>query len=152
MPNKTPVKSCATSVPKVLNLLEACRVSCHASAAAITNQLSKATAAQRAVHFQATDASGWTPLLYAARNGWPDVVEQCLAAGQNSNPHTARLQSSGNTGMPRHPLPCCPADTIRTGFCSICREGFFSLICSCQHHVCLSSKAVALRNTERSVL
>lgn len=91
-----PVKSPKQPVPKVLGLLEACRSSCHASAAAVIQSLKHLTPAQAAHHFSTADASGWTPLLYAARNGWPDVVEQCLAAGQN--PHAARLQSSGNTG------------------------------------------------------
>jgi hypothetical protein len=103
MPINSPSKQGATHVPKLFNLIEACRAPCHASAAAICHQLSKASASQKAVHFGAADASGWTPLLYAARNGWPDVVEACLAAGQNSSPHTARLQSSGNTGVPLAP-------------------------------------------------
>lgn len=105
MPIKSPSKPGASPLPKVFNLIEACRAPCHASAAAICNQLAKASASQKAVHFAAADASGWNELLYAARNGWPDVVEACLAAGQNSSPHTARLQSSGNTGrqqLPRH--------------------------------------------------
>lgn len=97
MPVKSPSKPGAIPVPKVLNLLEACRSCCHASAAAICQSLSKSSPAQAAIHFSTADASGWTPLLYAARNGWPDVVEHCLAGAQGS-PHTARLQSSGNTG------------------------------------------------------
>jgi len=110
MPIKSPTKVVASPPPKPHNLLEACRASCHASAAAICNHLSRATGPQRALAYTSADASGWTPLLYAARNGWPDIVEQCLAAGQSSSPHTARLQSSGNTGTGLPPCCCLVID------------------------------------------
>jgi hypothetical protein len=115
MPVKSPSKPGAIPVPKVLNLLEACRSCCHASAAAICQSLSKSSQAQAALHFSTADASGWTPLLYAARNGWPDVVEQCLAGAQGS-PHTARLQSSGNTGLSTTVLTAQPALGAQSAF------------------------------------
>lgn len=80
--------------PKVLNLLEACRAGCHSTAAAMCSQLS---AEEKAVHCSTTDPTGWSPLLYAARNGWQDVAEACLAAGES--PHSTRLQSSGNGAL-----------------------------------------------------
>jgi ankyrin repeat protein len=78
----------------VLSLLDACRAGDHRTAAAICRQLSDE---DRAVHCATTDPTGWTPLLYAARNGWQDVAEACLAAGQS--PNSARLQSSGNGAL-----------------------------------------------------
>lgn len=90
----SPHRGALSASPKVLNLLEACRAGCHSTAAAICSQLS---AEEKAVHCSTTDPTGWSLLLYAARNGWQDLAEACLAAGQS--PHSTRLQSSGNGAL-----------------------------------------------------
>lgn len=51
-----------------------------------------------ALTLNASEPSGWTPLLYAARHGWSNIAQQLLAATAHIPVNNARLQSSGNTG------------------------------------------------------
>lgn len=102
-------KSALASPGKGLHhsLLAACRVGDLQTAQAAVLQLSAAlakatTSAEKtkiALTLSASEPSGWTALLYAARNGWAELAQQLLAAAPSlANPSHAKLASSGNTG------------------------------------------------------
>lgn len=97
-PTKPPSGGITSPAKKHLTLLEACRQQNRAAAAVLVATLQEADTSAKALAFNAADPSGWNPLLYAARSGWSDIVEQCIAAQNSSSPLAARLTSSGNTG------------------------------------------------------
>lgn len=87
------------------SLLTACRLGDHAAAAHCLEQYRPAAApaaspAERtriSLALNASEASGWSPLLYAARNAWSDIVKSLLEFNTLLDTH-AKLNSSGNTG------------------------------------------------------
>jgi ankyrin repeat protein len=89
------------------SLLAACRVgdlqTAQAAVAQLSTTLDKATSSAETTKIQlilsASEPSGWTALLYAARNGWAELAQQLLAAAPSlATPSSAKLSSSGNTG------------------------------------------------------
>lgn len=91
-------------------LLAACRAGDQAAAEAACAQLTailltkpdaQAVTVEKTklqLALSASEPSGWTALLYAARNGWSGLAEQLLAALPALATSNAKLSSSGNTG------------------------------------------------------
>jgi ankyrin repeat protein len=95
------------------SLLAACRIgdlqTAQAAAAQLSTALAKATSSTEKTKahlaLSASEPSGWTALLYAARNGWAELAQQLLAAMPSlASASNAKLSSSGNTGNDKRKL------------------------------------------------
>jgi ankyrin repeat protein len=112
------------------SLLAACRVgdlqTAQAAVAQLSTALAKATSSteKTKIHLtlSACEPSGWTALLYAARNGWAELAQQLLAAAPSlATPSNAKLSSSGNTGE-QLPEKDAPAFSDVWNVCGGCTE------------------------------